>query len=77
MTGASALHAWGPEMNDHTNRPPTWLERESVVPLAKVEKITSLDRDTIKRRYPDRVVQLSDKRQGMKLKHALAITEGK
>jgi hypothetical protein len=41
-------------MNDHTNRPPTWLERESVVPLAKVEKITSLDRDTIKRRYPDR-----------------------
>ena len=64
-------------MNDHTNRPPTWLELNSVVPLSKVEKITSLDRDTIKRRYGDRVVQLSDKRQGMKLKHALAIAEGK
>jgi hypothetical protein len=62
-------------MNDHTNRPPTWLERESVVPLAKVEKITSLDRDTLKRKYPDRVVQLSDRRQGMKLKPASAIAE--
>jgi hypothetical protein len=64
-------------MNDQTNRPPTWLERESVVPLAKVEEITSLNRDTLKRRYPDRIVRLSDKRQGMKLKHALAIAEGK
>jgi hypothetical protein len=65
------------EMNDQTNRAPTWLERESVVPLAKVEEITSLNRDTLKRRYPDRIVRLSDKRQGMKLKHALAIAEGK
>ena len=64
-------------MNDHTDHPPTWLERESVRPMSEIEKITSLGRDTIKRRYPDRVVQLSDKRQGMKLKHALAITEGK
>jgi len=64
-------------MSDQTSRPPTWLERESVVPLAKVEQITSLNRDTLRRRYPNRIVQLSDKRQGMKLKDALAITEGK
>jgi hypothetical protein len=61
----------------NSNRPPTWLELESIEPMREVEKITSLDRDTIKRRYPERVVQLSDKREGMKLKHALAITEGK
>jgi hypothetical protein len=59
------------------DRPPTWLELESIEPMRKVEEITNLDRDTIKRRYSDRVVQLSDRRQGMKLKHALAITEGK
>jgi len=60
-----------------SDQPPTWLELESIEPMRKVEKITNLDRDTIKKRYPDRVVQLSDRRQGMKLRHALAITEGK
>jgi hypothetical protein len=61
----------------YSDRPPTWLELESIEPMWKVEKITSLDRDTVKRRYPARVVQLSDRRQGMKLKDALAIAEGK
>jgi hypothetical protein len=64
-------------VNDPTNRPPTWLELNSAVPLSKAEKITSLDRDTMKRKYPNRIRQLSDKRQGMLLKDALAIAEGK
>jgi hypothetical protein len=61
-----------------SNRPPTWLELESVKPLSPdVKQITSLSVDTIKRRYPQLVVHLSDRRLGMKLRHALEIASGK
>jgi len=66
-------------MNDsagNADREPTWLELESVKPMSVVEEITSLSRETLERRYPERVVSLSEKRRGMKLKHALAITRG-
>lgn len=57
---------------------PSWLELESVKPLKPdVEKITSLSSDTLKRHYPDRVVKLSPRREGMKLRDALAIASGK
>lgn len=55
---------------------PSWLELESVRDLTEIEKITSLSRETIQRRYPQLVVKLSPRRRGMKLKHALAITSG-
>jgi hypothetical protein len=61
------------------NRPPTWLELESVIPLVtdpgvtSVETITSLSAETIRRRYSQFVRQLSPKRQGMKLRDALSI----
>lgn len=59
------------------DRKPTWLELESVRPLKPdIEAITSLPPDTIKRRYPHLVVQLSARRVGMKLKNALAIADG-
>jgi hypothetical protein len=62
---------------------PSWLDLESVIPLRSpsaerdVERITSLSEDTIKRRYPEYIVELSPRRRGMKLKRALEITEGK
>jgi hypothetical protein len=61
------------------NRPPTWLELESVIPLeaepgvTSVETVTSLSSETIRRCYSQFVRQLSPKRRGMKLKHALQI----
>jgi hypothetical protein len=55
---------------------PTWLELESVKPLGKAEEITDLSRDTLKRRYRKYIVRLSARREGMKLKHILAITSG-
>jgi hypothetical protein len=60
-------------------RPPSWLELESVIPLEaepgviSVETVTSLSADTQRREYPDLIIQLSPRRQGMKLKHALQI----
>lgn len=57
-------------------RPPTWLELESVKPLAEAEEITSLDRDFIIRHYRHLLVRLSPARWGMKLRHILAIADG-
>jgi hypothetical protein len=57
---------------------PTWIELESIVPLGgddpvTVAKITNLSVDTIKRRHSRFVVPVSDRRIGMKLRHALEI----
>ena len=54
----------------------TPLQLEGIIKLSEVEKITSLSRETIERRYPKLIVRLSPRRSGMKLKHALAITTG-
>ena len=61
---------------------PQPFDLEAILPLPKtagertVESLTSLSPDTIKRRYPEYVVKLSPRREGMKTKHALAISNG-
>jgi hypothetical protein len=55
---------------------PTWLELESVKPLAQVSEITSLSPDTLTRRYPELIVHLSPRRRGMKVRNILKITDG-
>jgi hypothetical protein len=62
----------------HLDRPPSWskLELEAVKPLSKVEELTSLDRDTLVRVYPEYLVKLSPKRWGMKFRNVLRIMNG-
>jgi hypothetical protein len=55
---------------------PTWLELERVLELPEVKEITTLSIDSIKRHHRDKVVNLSPRRLGMKLKDALAIARG-
>jgi hypothetical protein len=55
---------------------PSWIELESVLPPPKVEEITSLSWDTVVRVYPDKIVDLSPRRRGVKLRHALEIADG-
>jgi len=57
-------------------RPPSWIELESVQRMSVVEEITSLSGDNIRRNYSEYVVKLSPRRDGMQLKHALAIANG-
>jgi len=57
-------------------RPPSWIELESVKRMPEVEKITSLSGDSIRRIYPDLVVKLGPRRDGVKLRNALAIANG-
>ena len=67
------------EQNHARHRPPSWLELESVLPLeaepgvTSVETVTSLSAETQRREYSEFIIQLSPRRQGMKLKHALRI----
>jgi hypothetical protein len=49
---------------------------ESVQPMPRVEEITSLSADTIRRLYSRYVVKLSPRRDGLKLRHCLAIAAG-
>jgi hypothetical protein len=49
---------------------PTWLELERVLPLPEVTELTSLSEDSINRHHKDKIVTLSPRRKGMKLRHA-------
>jgi hypothetical protein len=55
---------------------PTWLELERVLPMTEVEEITSLSGDSINRHHKEKIVDLSPRRRGMKLKDVLAIVRG-
>ena len=52
---------------------PPELELERVVTLEEAYAISSLSPDAWRDNYPDLVIQLSPKRQGIKLKHVLAV----
>ena len=54
----------------------TKLQLESIKSLSEVEELTSLDRDTLVRVYPDFLVRLSPKRLGMKFRNVLKIMNG-
>jgi hypothetical protein len=59
-------------------REPSWTkyELEAVKSLSEVERLTSLDRDTLVRVYPEYLVKLSPKRLGMKFRNVLKIMNG-
>jgi hypothetical protein len=61
---------------DHQDKVPSWLELESIKPLAECEKITSLSADSLRRTYGHLIVHLSGRRRGMKLRHVLQIAAG-
>jgi hypothetical protein len=55
---------------------PRWVELERVVPLDEAEQLTSLSHDTLRRRFPNLIVNLSPRRVGMRLRDVLAINSG-
>lgn len=64
-------------------QPPTWLQLESVIPLETEQKgvtsvrtVTSLTAETVAVKFPELIIKLTERRRGMKLKHALQIAEG-
>jgi hypothetical protein len=51
----------------------TALELERVLLMPEAERITGLSHDTLKRNFPDKIIQLSRRRIGMKVKHAISL----
>jgi hypothetical protein len=49
------------------------IELERVVSLAEASRLSSLSQDNLKRNFSDKIVQLSERRQGMRVKHALML----
>ena len=65
-------------LTPQSDRAPSWskYELETVKTLRQVENLTSLDRDTLVRVYPEYLVKLSPKRWGMKFRNVLKIING-
>jgi hypothetical protein len=52
------------------------LTLERILSMQEASQITSLSVDTLERRYRHLIVRLSPRRRGIKLRAALAITNG-
>jgi hypothetical protein len=68
--------------NITTPEQPSWLQLESIIPLSgkkevTAETVTNLSRDNIERNHRDKIISLSPRRRGMKLRHALEIASGR
>jgi hypothetical protein len=49
------------------------VDLNSVVPLRRAAEISSLSEDTWRRRFPHLIIKLSERRSGVRLKHALFV----
>jgi len=54
-------------------RLPTELELERIITLREAHEISGLSPDCWRDNYPDLIIQLSPRRQGIKLKHVLNV----
>ena len=64
-----------PTPTDHDFKLPPGLELDRIVTLQEAEKISSLSVDSWKRHHPDKVVELSPRRLGVRLRDALMLRE--
>ena len=50
-------------------------ELNRVVSLREAARLMSVSPDTLRRRYPEKILRLSERRQGMRLRDALLLDE--
>ena len=53
------------------------IELLRIVPLPEASRLSSLSDDTLKRRHKDKLIHLSNRRLGMRVKDALMLAETK
>ena len=60
----------------HNRGPPldTWIELERIIGLKEAARLSGLSIDSIKRHHASRVVALSPRRRGMRLRDALSLS---
>jgi hypothetical protein len=54
----------------------TAIELERIVPLDEAAQLSSVSEDTLKRNHRDKLVRLSPRRLGMRVRDALMLSEG-
>ena len=54
----------------------TAIELERIVPLDEAAQLSSVTEDTLKRNHRDKLVRLSPRRLGMRVRDALMLSEG-
>src|SRR5262245_40716528 len=64
------------EGSSFAGRPPGWVELKSIKRMKTASEMTSLSPDAIRRKYPDLVVKLSPKRDGMSMENIISIMNG-
>jgi hypothetical protein len=52
---------------------PTPIELNRIVSLAEASRLSSLSVDTLRDKFPEKIVRLSPKRAGMRVGHALML----
>jgi hypothetical protein len=61
-----------------SDNPPSLLsqiELQRIVTMPEAERLSSLSADTIRRHHRDKILKLSPKREGMRLRDALMLKE--
>jgi hypothetical protein len=53
------------------------LELERIAGMPEASRLSNLSEDSLRRHYPDMVINLSPRRQGMRVKHALMLNPKK
>ena len=56
---------------------PTPVELNRIVSLAEASRLCSLSEDPLRDQFPEKIVQLSPKRQGMRVGHALMLNSSR
>jgi hypothetical protein len=62
-----------PKSNDDELPNPTPVELNRIVSLAEASRLSSLSVDTLRDQFAEKIVQLSPKRAGMRVGHALML----
>jgi hypothetical protein len=63
------------ELVDHLLKSLPPLELLRVAPMLEAEHLSGASAETLKRHYADKVIKISDRRDGMRVIHALLIRE--
>jgi hypothetical protein len=72
-------HNRGPPLDEwiEGSPPESWIELLRIVSLKEAARYSGLSVDTIKRRYAEKIIELSPRRRGLRLRDALLMAARK
>jgi hypothetical protein len=79
VTGRRVGSSSGPAAIGHNRGlpldPASWIELQRIVDLREASRLSGLSIDTIKRHHKDKIIKLSSRRRGLRLRDALMLGE--